>query len=73
MNVVAQTLSFAPKLVDLADKVIAGMRAAGVHSYNGLHLRIERDAQDWAIIMGGDQVLPQHRDDCDLQFPKSDH
>lgn len=25
----------------------------GVEAYNGVHLRMERDAMDWAIIMGG--------------------
>lgn len=53
---VAQTLYFAPELVHLADRILSGLRAAGVHTFNGLHLRIERDAQDWAAIMGGEEV-----------------
>jgi hypothetical protein len=29
------------------------MRAAGVSYYNGAHLRLERDAVDWARVLGG--------------------
>lgn len=39
---------------DLAKKVIRGIHdREGVAGYNGVHLRMERDAMDWAIIMGG--------------------
>lgn len=38
----------------LARKVIRGIHEMeGVEAYNGVHLRMERDAMDWAIIMGG--------------------
>lgn len=38
----------------LAKKVIKGIHESeGVDGYNGVHLRMERDAMDWAIIMGG--------------------
>lgn len=30
--------------------------AGGKYDYNGVHLRIEKDARDWAMIMGGQQV-----------------
>jgi hypothetical protein len=29
------------------------MRAGGVKSYNGAHLRLEKDAMDWARVLGG--------------------
>lgn len=50
---VARTLFFAPLLTGLADQIVAGMTAAGVAPFNSLHLRIEKDAKDWATIMGG--------------------
>ena len=50
---VARTLFFAPRLVGLADEIVAGMEAAGAAPYNSLHLRIEKDAKDWSTIMGG--------------------
>ena len=38
----------------LADKVVAGIAAAqGARAFNGVHMRMEKDAADWAIIMGG--------------------
>lgn len=38
----------------LADKVVAGITAQpGVTVFNGVHMRMEKDAADWAIIMGG--------------------
>lgn len=38
----------------LADKVVAGIAAeSGSSEFNGVHLRMERDAMDWAMILGG--------------------
>lgn len=53
---VAKSLSFAPELHALANDVIARMTEGGTLLYNGAHLRIEKDARDWSIIMGGDGV-----------------
>ncbi len=50
---VARTLFFAPMLTGLADRIVAGMTAAGAAPFNSLHLRIEKDAKDWSTIMGG--------------------
>ncbi len=56
---VARTLFFAPLLTGLADEIVAGMEAAGVGIFNSLHLRIEKDAKDWSLIMGGAEVSMQ--------------
>lgn len=32
------------------------MAAAGVVPFNGLHLRMEADAEDWGMLMGGGEV-----------------
>lgn len=53
----ATALKFNRTIVQLARTVIAGMRRAGVPRYNGAHLRLERDAVDWARILGG---LPKY-------------
>jgi hypothetical protein len=38
----------------LADKVIDGIaNNEGSSEFNGVHLRMERDAMDWATILGG--------------------
>ena len=38
----------------LADKVVHGITAEqDGSSFNGVHMRMEKDAADWAIIMGG--------------------
>jgi hypothetical protein len=50
---VARSLAFAPSLERLADKVRAGLGEA----YNGLHLRLEKDAKDWATLSGGMKSL----------------
>jgi hypothetical protein len=49
----AAALRFNRTLVAMARTVIAGMRSGGVRSYNGAHLRLEKDAVDWARVMGG--------------------
>eukprot|EP00887_Chlorella_sp_A99_P002549 scaffold6.g2549.t1 len=54
---VAKSLHFAPPLLALADRIVEGMTAGGQLPYNGVHLRIEKDARDWAMIMGGQQVV----------------
>lgn len=53
----ATALKFNRTLVQMARTVISGMRQAGVQRYNGAHLRLERDAVDWARILGG---LPKY-------------
>lgn len=53
---VAKSLYFAPELHALANDVIARMTEGGALEYNAAHLRIEKDARDWSIIMGGDGV-----------------
>ena len=55
---VARSLTFAPEIQRLADRVIAGMTAGGQLEYNAVHLRIEKDARDWSTIMGGEAVRP---------------
>lgn len=46
---------------DLADKVVSKIEEMGPR-YNGLHLRMEKDALDWAEIMGGrDQYWQMHK------------
>ena len=56
---VAKSLAFAPALHALADRVVAGVTGGGAHPFNGVHLRVEKDARDWATIMGGTQVVWQ--------------
>jgi hypothetical protein len=53
---VARSLRFAPELHALADRILSELTEGGAAPFNGLHLRIEKDARDWATIMGGQQV-----------------
>ncbi len=60
---VALSLTFARPIQALASLVIQalggaqGNGAAGeIAKYNGVHLRIEKDAQDWSTTLGGQQV-----------------
>ena len=53
---VARTLAFAPALHELANQIIYALTDHGTVAYNAAHLRIEKDARDWSIIMGGDGV-----------------
>ncbi len=53
---VARSLGFAPALHELANQIISALTNHGAVSYNAAHLRIEKDARDWSIIMGGDGV-----------------
>ena len=55
-SLVARNLPFAPDLNTLAEEIIDGMKRVGVVVYNGIHLRIEKDAKEWAEIMGGEKV-----------------
>ena len=61
---VARTLMFAPDVRALADHVIAGISGGGdpgvaaPRAFNSVHLRLEKDARDWSIIMGGQAVRP---------------
>ena len=54
---VAKSLEFAPTLQALANRIVEGITGGGMHAYNGLHLRVERDARDWTNIMGGTQAI----------------
>lgn len=54
---VARSLAFAPKLHAMADRIYAAATLNGSLPLNGVHLRIEKDARDWASIMGGQQVV----------------
>ncbi|KAK9827655.1 hypothetical protein WJX81_004166 [Elliptochloris bilobata] len=60
---VARSLTFAPAVRALADRVIAGISGAGGaaggagREYNAAHLRLEKDARDWSAIMGGEAVI----------------
>lgn len=53
---VARTLRFAPALEALAARIVANMTHGGRLPYNSAHLRFEKDARDWSIIMGGKDV-----------------
>ncbi len=53
---VARSLAFAPRLHAMADRVVAALTDGGRLPFNGVHLRVEKDARDWASIMGGTQV-----------------
>ena len=52
---VARTLDFAPSIQAMADRVVAAIHST-MPAFNAAHLRIERDAKDWAEIMGGPEV-----------------
>jgi len=54
---VAASLEFPPHLRALADKASSVMTSQGRAPYNGVHLRVEKDAEDWALIMGGPGVV----------------
>ena len=65
MTKAARSLAFAPAMRTLADRVVAGITAAkGAGGdvtpveFNAAHLRLEKDARDWAIILGGQAVRP---------------
>ena len=62
----AQSLEFAPDLLELADRVVQAVTDGGRLPFNGVHLRIEMDAIDWAAAMGGGQArtLPPHQPYC---------
>ena len=50
---VARALPFSAAVDALARRAAVAMAARGVFAFNGVHLRIEKDAGDWAIILGG--------------------
>lgn len=53
---VAQSLQFAPNVVELADRVLHELTDGGKRSFNGLHLRLESDAMPWVNKIGGLEV-----------------
>ena len=52
---IARRFTFSPLMQTMADKIIAKMGT----SFNGLHLRLEKDAKDWASLSGGLDALEQ--------------
>lgn len=52
-TLVAALLPFNAALEELAARTVRAMAASGVPVFNGVHLRVEKDAGDWTIIMGG--------------------
>lgn len=57
---VARSLEFAPELKHLANLVIDSLSSNGKSQFNALHLRVEKDAEVWADIMGGKDVRGAH-------------
>ena len=53
---VADSLHWSQQITELADRIVRGMKSEGVTLYNAVHFRIEKDAKDWALIMGGIEV-----------------
>lgn len=53
---VAKSLQWSPKVQRLADKVVGEILADSKTGFNSVHLRMEKDARDWAKIMGGSAV-----------------
>lgn len=53
---VASTLQFNPSLEYLADRVASYITRNGRRRFNGAHLRVEKDAAEWFIILGGPEV-----------------
>lgn len=53
---VAKSLRFSPEIAAMADRIVEAVTEGGAVPFNGVHLRIEKDARDWAAIMGGQQV-----------------
>ncbi|KAL4423672.1 hypothetical protein ABPG75_000973 [Micractinium tetrahymenae] len=56
---VAKSLRFSPEISAMADRIVEAVTEGGAAPFNGVHLRIEKDARDWAAIMGGQQVVWQ--------------
>lgn len=58
VNTVKRNLPFAPYLQDLADKAISNIEfKTGSRSFNGVHLRVEADAQRMHEGIGGDVAV----------------
>lgn len=54
---VAGSLQWAPSLKLLANKIIKGiLEEGGGELFDGVHLRMEKDARDWMLILGGREV-----------------
>ena len=53
VSAVAKSLEFAPEVMALANRIVANMTRGGQLPLNAAHLRIEKDAKDWTITMGG--------------------
>lgn len=52
---IAATLDFSEAIKHLANKIISHL-TMGQAKYNSVHLRIEKDARDWAELMEGQLV-----------------
>jgi len=64
----ATALKFNRTIVRMARTVINGMKEAGITTYNGAHLRLEKDAIDWARMLGG---LPKYLDAYAASFDRA--
>lgn len=60
---VAETIEFSVHLTHVAQLVIARLARKTGPTFNGLHLRVEEDARDWALLVGGDEVRLSSRGD----------
>ena len=52
----ARGIFFKARLVALAEQVVGSLDPHG-RGFNGLHLRLEKDARDWHRMAGGTKVL----------------
>ena len=53
---IARSLHYAPHVVDIADRVLHILTKGGKRTFNGIHLRMERDAEVWLSRIGGPEV-----------------
>ena len=58
ISAVAKSLEFSPVVMALANRIVANITREGALPFNAAHLRIEKDAKDWTITMGGRGVGP---------------
>lgn len=57
----AMALKFNQTIVRMAKIIIQGMKIQGIRKFNGGHLRLEKDAIDWARALGGfDKYLKEY-------------
>lgn len=56
----ADSVRWSPQIESLANEVLQKIAEESADPYNAVHLRIEKDAKDWAQIMGGIDVRDLH-------------